>query len=144
MDKRRIPASLLVALGLGSEGCDWMLGPCLEPPVVEEKSEDQEGKETEETKGDDSKRNSKGRRKKINVGDGYCLLVPPCLSKPAPPEEKEEPPADGKSRAEGDAKAAGEAKGGMARSDVIDALLHSGRLPADIASRLRDKATSQG
>lgn len=151
MHKRQIPASLLIALGLGSEGCEAMVGPCLEPPAIEHPphddgdSKDADSKAHDDAKPDGERR--RGKKKKINLGDGYCLLVPPSFDREPTKTDGKPPNSDGKAAAKPGADASagreghGEPKGGMARSDVIDALVESGRLPTDVASRLRGKPT---
>lgn len=161
MDTKKLPLSMLVALGLAPGGCEevgCVTRPCLE--IAEPRPPEPQG----ETKGPPSDTKGTPPEGKDDAGMQPCLMVvapdpsgvsacldvPPCLSPPMPPEEdpKAGPCLDVNvclsqrpdratakpPKPEGKASA-----GGMARADVLDRLLQSDVLPSDIATRLRGK-----
>jgi hypothetical protein len=133
MPPRPIPPSILVALGLAACGpcldiavptdtddtdtdTDTGVGPCLSPPL-----------DTGDT----------------DTGVGPCLDVPPpdtgvgpCLSPPLDTGDTSEPPSTADTAADPDTDAPA-AFSGARRDALIEELVRSGVLPADVAARLR-------
>lgn len=158
MDTKKLPLSMLVALGLAPGGCEELgctTRPCLN--VAEPRPPEPAGETKGDTKGTPPEgKDDAGMQPCLMVvapdpsGVSACLDVPPCLSPPMPPEEdpKAGPCLDVNAcltprpdRATSTApKPEGKASaGGMARADVLDRLLQSDVLPRDIATRLRGK-----
>ena len=163
---RRVPTSMLVALGLlPVDACKCPLGPCLEPPAVEDP--DVAPCLSEPARPPDPPVDDTGANPcltPIAPDDGSvtpCLSPPeppaddgsvtPCLSPPEPPsangQPKQEPWLDAclqisppGRKGKGGGQGAPPADEPFASADVVRRVLERGALPSDVIARLRGRA----
>jgi hypothetical protein len=166
VDTKKLPLSMLVALGLAPGGCEELgcvTRPCLEiaEPRPPEPQDDTKGPPSDSKGPPPEGKDDAGMQPCLMVvapdpsGVSACLDVPPCLSPPMPPDEDPKagpcldvdaclsprPDRDTARLPKREGGGGGKASaGGMARADVLERLLNSDVLPRDIATRLRGKS----